>query len=148
MNGQRTHEHGFTLLELLMVVIIIAILASIALPQYFRVTERSRTSQMLQLLASIRGSELRFKAQDPTNLYTVDLSATSKLDIVPLPTPPTGWAAATVTGTGSGSNVQSSRTAGVNSGANLIIDLDTGTVCASTAGSSADWNVTNSAACP
>ena len=148
MNRQRTHERGFTLLELLMVVIIIAILASIALPQYFRVTERSRTAQMMQLLASIRGSELRFKSQDPANLYTVDLAATSKLDLVPLPAPPTGWGAATVSGTGVGANVSSARSAGVNNGALLLIDLDTGTVCASAAGAAADWNVVNSAACP
>ncbi|MBI3330921.1 MAG: prepilin-type N-terminal cleavage/methylation domain-containing protein, partial [Candidatus Omnitrophica bacterium] len=64
-------QRGFTLLELLMVVIIIAILASIALPQYFRVVERSRVSQVASLLSTIRGSELRFKAQNPANLYTV-----------------------------------------------------------------------------
>lgn len=138
---RREPQGGFTLLELLMVVIIIAILASIALPQYFRVTERARTAQMLQLLASIRGSELRFKAMDPANVYTADLGATSKLDITPLPVPPDGWAAPTVTGAGAGANVESARTAGVNAGAAIAVDLDTGAVCATSAAAAADWNM-------
>ena len=65
-----TNRAGFTLLELLMVVIIIAILASIALPQYLRVAERSRASEALSMLAAMRSAELRFKAQDPGNAYT------------------------------------------------------------------------------
>ena len=57
------NKRGFTLLELLMVVIIIAILAAIAMPQYFRTVERSRSGEALQVLAAIRGSQLRYYAQ-------------------------------------------------------------------------------------
>ena len=139
MRERRDRQGGFTLLELLMVVIIIAILASIALPQYFRVTERARTAQMLQLLASIRGSELRFKAMDPGNAYEADLSEKSKLDLAPLPAPPDGWGAPTLDL--DAPNVQSLRSAGANDGAALAVNLDTGKVCAGTAGAAADWNV-------
>ena len=139
MNTSRDRRGGFTLLELLMVVIIIAILASIALPQYFRVTERARTSQVLQLLASIRGSELRFKAQAPTNVYD-NSGGLAGLDISPLP-PMASWGVPAVTGTGAGSNVQSSRTGGTHGGVFLILDLDTGNVCAGNAAAAADWGV-------
>jgi len=134
MKGTR----GFTLLELLMVVIIIAILASIALPQYFRVTERSRTGEALQLLASIRGSQLRWKAQNPANLY--DAGAMPNLDLAPFPAME-NWGAPAAGGTGLGANVTAARSAGVHGGATLQIDLDTGKVCASTAPAAADWGV-------
>ena len=70
---RKPEQSGFTLLELLMVVIIIAILASIALPQYFRAAERSRASEALQILGTIRGSEVRYKALSPKNVYTAVL---------------------------------------------------------------------------
>ena len=140
MRTQRKRDRGFTLLELLMVVIIIAILASIALPQYFRVTERSRTAQALQLLASIRGSELRFKAQSPADLYD-NSAGLINLDIAPLPAM-AAWAVPAVTGTGANADVRSARVGGVNAGDLLGIDLDTGTVCTNDVpGAGADWGI-------
>jgi len=65
---------GFTLLELLMVVIIIAILASIALPQYLKTAERSRGSEALQMLGTLRSAELRYQAGSPTNVFTAALA--------------------------------------------------------------------------
>ena len=61
---------GFTLLELLMVVIIIAILAAIALPQYIKVSERARAAEALQVVGSIRSSEMRYRSQNPAGNYT------------------------------------------------------------------------------
>ena len=149
MNGRWDTQRGFTLLELLMVVIIIAILASIALPQYFRVVERSRIAQVASLLSTIRGSEIRFKAQNPANLYTVDLAVgTSPLDVQgpanPLPVLPPAWVAGslTVTGTAAGSNVTATRAAAaITGGALLTLDLDSGTLCASTVAAQAEWGV-------
>ena len=140
MNGQRNQARGFTLLELLMVVIIMAILASIALPQYFRVVERSRAGQVMQLLASYRGSEIRFKAQNPAELYT---TAVSDLDIEPAPAMPSGWATVAVAGTGASTRITVQRVGGPNNSDLLGINLDQGTICASDASSAADWGVVN-----
>ena len=122
---------GFTLLELLMVVIIIAILASIALPQYLRVAERSRAAEALQNLAAIRSAESRHKAATPGNLYD-NSGALANLDInVPLlgtaNAPGTPNWNFTVDGTVATSNVLATRR---NAGAKVIqMDLDTGATC-------------------
>ena len=53
---RRTAESGFTLLELLMVVIIIAILAALALPAYFRAVEKARTSEATIAMGALKGA--------------------------------------------------------------------------------------------
>lgn len=45
---------AFTLIELLVVVLIIGILASVALPQYQKVVERSRATQAVAMLRSLK----------------------------------------------------------------------------------------------
>jgi len=54
---------GMTLLEILVVMIIIALLAGIAFPQYVSTIGRSREGEGWQFLDAIRSSELRYYAE-------------------------------------------------------------------------------------
>lgn len=129
-NSKTKRQRGFTLLELLMVVIIIGILASIAIPQYFRAAERARAAEALQINATIRGGELRYKAQDPGDNLTFDLNL---LDVsvpgfggVPVSNL---WVYSVDTGTG---NAIATRVGGGTfNGATIEIDIVAGTSCAS-----------------
>ncbi len=55
---------GFTLMELLIVVIVIGILASIGVPQFFRVAERGRTAEATHALGALRSAQIRLSAQN------------------------------------------------------------------------------------
>ena len=56
----KDRERGFTLIELLVVILIIGVLAAIAVPQFFRVVEKGKTSEALSTLDAVRGAQERY----------------------------------------------------------------------------------------
>ena len=69
-------KKGFTLLELIIVVIIIGILVSMALPKFISVAEKARAAEGKGMIGSLRNAQLRYYAQN--SKYT---AAMADLDI-------------------------------------------------------------------
>ena len=76
MNKIKNSGQGFTLLELLVVVLIIGILAAIAVPQYRRVVMRANLYKGISLVSSLIEAEQTYYLQHgehPQNLDDLDL---------------------------------------------------------------------------
>ncbi|OED35374.1 hypothetical protein AB834_04605 [PVC group bacterium (ex Bugula neritina AB1)] len=70
------NNRGFTMIEVLMVVLVVGILASLAMPQYTKVVEKAKMSEAKTVLSAIRTAEgVYFMEYDA---YTDDLT---KLDL-------------------------------------------------------------------
>jgi len=69
---------AFTMVELLIVVLIIGILVSVAVPNYYRSLERAKCSQALHNLKTMRGAMLTYHRENQT-FVGADLAAISAL---------------------------------------------------------------------
>jgi len=63
---KKIHSRGFTLIELVIVIIVLGVLVSIALPNYARSVERAKCSQAIQILKSMRSAALSYFSDNQT----------------------------------------------------------------------------------
>ena len=66
------NKKGFTLMELLIVVLLIGVLAGIAIPQYFNAVERQKSVEALGVLGDIEKAQMRYAAINEA--FTTDFS--------------------------------------------------------------------------
>lgn len=71
---------GFTLLELMIVVIIIGILASLAIPRFIEATKKAKKAEGYSLLATIRSAQMRYYLENNNKYYNSGANI-DKLDI-------------------------------------------------------------------
>ena len=88
-------EKGFSLVELMIVVAIIAILAAIAIPSFMRFAMKSKTSEATGNLSAIRTAEESYKAEN--DLYFTCAAAPT---VFVADSTPDVWALPAVAGTG------------------------------------------------
>ena len=66
-------QKGFSLIEILVVVIIIAILAGLAIPMYFQYVDRAKSLEAQTALSAIRGAfNIHFQQYGSTDNYSID----------------------------------------------------------------------------
>jgi len=66
-------KRGFTLIELVVVIIIVGILATLGLTQYTKVVERGRSAEAKSILGSLRSAEVAYKLDHTTYAAVADL---------------------------------------------------------------------------
>ncbi|HSA31036.1 MAG TPA: type IV pilin protein [Candidatus Omnitrophota bacterium] len=77
----KRNQSGFTLLEIIIVIIIVGVLASLALPRLFSTVEFSRSAEALSAIATIRSSMERCYLQNNGTYVNCGNGGFTQLDI-------------------------------------------------------------------
>ena len=109
MSNSLKGRKGFTLIEIIMVVIIVGVLVAIALPQYSDFIERTRTTEAVNAIGSINLAEQAIRIETGVYLSCADAAAITvglgvTVDV-------TNWTYATVANAGDSVAITATRTA-------------------------------------
>ncbi len=123
---RRSRERGYTLPELMIVVLVIGVLALIALPVFNEQVQRSRRAEAIALLNRVAQEQERWRANNPA--YTTDRSA-SGLNV---PNPSSGYYTLTIASATATGYVATATAAGAQAGdagcTSLILTLAGGNI--------------------
>ena len=119
--GKKQLDRGFTLMEIMTVIIIIGVLASVAIPSYLNTVEKSKSAEGVQILTALLNAQRAL--QQSTGSYATNLN---QLEI----TIPTSQNFSTPRVTNFTSKLAAINS--LSSGYTLIIDQD-GKICCSSA---------------
>lgn len=113
---------GFTLLELIIVVIIIGVLAGIAIPQYLNAVEKAKVSKAKANLVVMNQAERFYHAEQ--SIYTTTLTELEAVlqGVEGTVTSDPDWTYSIPTATATQFTVQASRNAGTYTGNTIILD--------------------------
>lgn len=136
------NKKGFTLVELLMVVIIIGILVTLAVPNYYRSVERAKAGKAKAALDAIRKAELQYRAFNDTYTGTLTDLADYDLPTELQSTSDGDWDYTVSVVSDSEMDMQASRSQGPNSNSTLLMDEDGNLANPAAVG---EWGVTAAA---
>ena len=74
-------KSGFTLLELMIVIIIVGILASLAMPRFITATRKAKEAEARAVLGAIRSAQIRYYLEN-NEVFTGDINDLD-LDLTP-----------------------------------------------------------------
>lgn len=78
VSDMRKHSLGFTLAELLIVIVILGILGGIALPRFFPQAEKGRVAEAIAMLSAIRQGEEAYKLENGVYLAVASGAAATE----------------------------------------------------------------------